>query len=732
MNTPLTSRFIVVANRLPVSVSKKNGKLEFSASSGGLATAMSSLKDQVGDMLWIGWPGISSDQLTTADKRQITLTLKEYNCIPVFLTADQVHNFYEGFANDTLWPLFHYFKSKAQYADEYWRAYQEASEIYERIVVRHAAPDATIWIHDYHFLLLPAALRNRLPQSKIGFFLHIPFPSFEIFRLLPNRREVLEGMLGADLVGFHIYDYAQHFINSVRRVLGYEGDHGNIFVPGRTIQADAFPIGIDYDKFVASLEQQDVVAELAQLDERYKGQKIIISVDRLDYSKGIEQRLHAYDAFLKKYPNWHRKVTLVMVAVPSRTEVVSYRELRDEIEQTVSRINGTYGTLEWAPISYQFQNLPFAYLVALYARADVALVTPLRDGMNLVAKEYVACKEWRPGVLILSEMAGAADEMLESLQVNPNDNKAIVSALRRALTMPKKEQRQRLLGMQNRLKSYTVQHWASDFVTQLSAASKLHSIHGGKILDGKREGELVKAFRSATHRLLLLDYDGTIQPFTTTPLPDQAAPSPALVKLLNGIATLPNTDVAIISGRNRTALDSWFKKTKLTLIAEHGVWIKYGGEWYQRDAVFHDHKQSIIKIMKHYAERTPGSFVEEKDFAVVWHYRMAPPELAYARSASLKHELRNALAHSGIGVFAGSKIVEVKPENITKGTAAAEILANQPYDFILCAGDDYTDEDMFTAVPEESYTIKVGPGATHARYQIESVSNVHRLLRRLK
>lgn len=732
MNKTSKSPFIVVANRLPVSVKKIDGKLEFHASSGGLATAMSSLKDQVGEMLWIGWPGISSDELTAADKATITRRLKEYSCQPVFLNAKQVHDFYEGYSNDTLWPLFHYFKSKTQYQDSYWAAYKEANSLYCKVVVAHAAPDATIWAHDYHLLLLPEMIRQKLPNSKLGLFLHIPFPSFELFRYLPNREAILRGMLGADLIGFHIYDYAQYFLGSVRRVLGHESAGSVIALPDRAVMVDTFPIGIDYKKFSKVARSKEVSQQIKVLDERYKDQKIILSVDRLDYTKGIPQRLQAYDAFLKKYPKWHQKISLVMVAVPSRTEVESYKELRDEIEQTVSRINGTYGTLEWAPISYQFQNLPFENVVALYAKADIALVTPLRDGMNLVAKEYIACKQKHNGVLILSEMTGAADELMEAIRVNPNDTQEIVCALSKALKMPKKEQRQRLASMQARIKNYSVQHWANDFVRELAATDNSHSITGVKRLDKLQQKDLVTAYHQAKKRLFLLDYDGTLQHFTTSPLAKLSAPPKVLTNLLSSLANQPNTDVAIISGRTRDALDSWFKKTSVELVAEHGVWVKYGGEWYQRDVEFHGHKQQIIEIMERYAERTPGSTVEEKDFAVVWHFRGAPPELAYARSASLKHDLRHLLADSAIGVYSGNKVVEAKPSNVTKGVAASEILNQKHYDFILCAGDDYTDEDMFRALPEDAYTIKVGPGDTCARFQLESVDHVRKLLSKLR
>ncbi len=728
-------QFLIVSNRLPVSVAKVDGKLTYTPSSGGLATAMSSVSVS-GGQLWIGWPGIASDDLTSTEKASITRKLRSYGCYPVFMTKLQVGLFYEGYCNDTIWPLFHYFQSLAVHDNSYWSAYRQANQLFTRAVARHAEPEATIWIHDYQLMLLPSLLRSTLPKSSIGFFLHIPFPSYEIFRLLPERKEILQGLLGADLVGFHIYDYARHFMSSVLRTLGHEHHHGTIPLKDRSVVVDSFPIGIDYKKFTAALDDPVVHAEMKVLADSYRGQKIIVSVDRLDYSKGIMNRLEAFEQFLKTYVKYHKKVALMVIAVPSRVEVEAYKDLRDSIEQTVSRINGMYGSVDWTPISYQFKNLPFCQVVALYAQADVALVTPLRDGMNLVAKEYVASKQHRTGVLILSEMAGAIDELPESLSINPNDTASIVRSIRRALVMPKAEQRSRLQSMQRRISRYTVSRWAKDFTEQLQYAKDLKNEQFRSGLADRDQTMLIKDFSTAKKRLLMLDYDGVLHGFVPSHNPAKAAPDPHLLRLISKLAALPNTEVCIVSGRTRQALESWFgsyKNMPVTLAAEHGSWIRQHGEWAQEDVSLQEYKAALLPLLERYAERTPGARVEEKTFALVWHYRSVSPELAYARNAGLKHDLNAVVGtNSGIGVFSGNKIIEIKPRGITKGMVADELLASTDADFVLAIGDDYTDEDMFKALPDSAYTIKVGSGETHARFHLPSVDSVLRLLTTLQ
>lgn len=726
-----TYKRIIVSNRLPVSVTKNNGVLEFTVSSGGLATALSSLEDDGSDKIWVGWPGIAADDLTTSERATVTKRLKKQGCCPVFLSRKQLRLFYEGYANDTIWPLFHYFQSLAVYRDEYWHAYKEVNAVFAKAVKRQATDDATIWTHDYHLLLLPSLLRTALPRSSIGFFLHVPFPSSEIFRLLPNRHELLAGLFGADLIGFHTYDYTRHFLSSALRLFGYESQHGSIIVNGRVVKTDIFPIGIDYPKFTAQLNEPDVLRELQSLDHHYAGLKIILSMDRLDYSKGIINRLEAYELFLAENPKYINKIMLVMVAVPSRTEVPAYKALRESIERIVSRINGIYGTVDWTPISYQFRNVPFHRILALLARADIALITPLRDGMNLVAKEYIAAKQNRDGVLILSEMAGAADELPEALLINPNDKASIVRSIKQALTMPRKQQRQRMQTMQRRLSSYNVQRWAADFIEQLTAAKLAQTQHSAKKLSSNSRQNIIDSFARARQRILYLDYDGTLRGFVSSPEASQAAPSRALLGILRKLAARPNTNVCIVSGRTREALEMWFKNMPLTLVAEHGAWLKQDSAWVKTPLDFEPHKRMLLPVLHRYAERTPGALVEEKTCALVWHYRNVPTELAYVRNASLKHDLQKLVAGTDIEVFSGDKILEIKPRTIHKGHIVSSLLANNPSDFVMAVGDDYTDEDMFEALPDSAHTIKVGASDTHARHTVASIDAVRALLRAL-
>lgn len=700
--------------------------MEYSRSSGGLATAMSSLSQK--DQVWVGWPGIASEDLTASEKKQITKKLEAEGYYPVFLTKDQIALFYEGYSNDTLWPLFHYFQSYAKYNDEYWKSYSEVNKLYAKAAIKCADENSRVWVHDYHLMVLPRLLREAMPDLSIGFFLHIPYPSYEIYRLLPERKEILHGLLGADLIGFHVYDYARHFLSSCLRLLGLHSSHSTIEYDDRMVRVDAYPISIDYFKFRKSLEKPSVRSHVQSLKKTYPKQKLILSVDRLDYSKGIPKRLEAYRRLLENNPEYRGKVKMLMVAVPSRTEVDTYKDLRDQIEQTVSRINGTYGTVDWAPISYQFQNLDFDEVLALYSFADIALVTPLRDGMNLVAKEYVAAKQKSPGVLILSEMTGAIDELPEAISINPNDSASVEKAIKQALRMTKIEQSKRMKAMQERLMLYPIQTWGEDFMADLAGSSSgRHATHK-KFLGEPAQQKLAETYSHSSARLIILDYDGTIQGYHSSPSAAAARPSASLQKTLNTLANDPDTTLAIVSGRPKFALEGWFKNTNIILVAEHGAWSRYDGEWTHTDVDFDDIKKHARPLMERSTMRTPGSLIEEKDYALVWHYRNVPHELAYVRTNELRRELSNQLEGMDAMVLDGRSVLEVKPSVFHKGDSAAELEALYQPEFILCAGDDYTDEDMFDALPEGSYTIHIGAKETKARFQLPSVKSMVSLL----
>lgn len=718
--------FVIVSNRLPISVSKEDGKLTYESSSGGLATAMSSLRED--DTVWVGWCGMPSDDLTSKEQQSIREHFAQHNAVPVFLTADHIANFYEGYANDTLWPLFHYFQSLSQHSDEYWQAYDEVNQLYGAAVKKAAAANARVWVHDYQLMLLPGLVREALPKATIGFFLHIPFPSFEIFRLLPERQRLLEGLMGSDVVGFHTYDYARHFLSTARRLLGVNPHESQIEYQGRTVQVGTYPIGIDYKKYQRSVKSAEVAKIMRSIKRRHKGQKIILSIDRLDYSKGIPMRLEAYRQLLEEHPEYREKVVLQMVAVPSRTGVEAYQQLRDQIELTVARINGLYGTADWAPISYQFQGRPFDEIVASYMAADVMLVTPIRDGMNLVAKEYVASKPAGRGVLVLSELAGAVDELTEALLVNPGSPRLITTALDEALRMPVAEQKRRMSAMQTRIKDYDVQTWAAAFIDDMKLVQAGETRQREAMMSREQQDEIIQRYNAAKNRLIILDYDGTLKAFQPTPSAIAGAPSLKMRLLLTTLAQKKSTRLAIVSGRPRKVLTWWFRAIKVDLAAEHGARVRIGGKWQTSENVIKKSKPTIRKIMEDYTATTPGSRVEEKEFSMVWHYRNVVPELAYNRSTKLRHELMKSIDSETLAVHMGHKIVEVKQRNLHKGVAVERLVETYQPDFVLCIGDDFTDEDMFQALGSQAATIKVGAGQTSARYRVPAVADVVRLL----
>jgi len=719
-------RLLIVSNRLPVSIEKKKGQFNFQPSAGGLATGLGSFYKSY-NSTWIGWPGIPTQKKDEGEKETLReRLLSEFNCQPVFLSPGDVEDYYHGFCNKTIWPLFHYFTQYVVYDEALYKAYQRVNMLFCDAVMEVAKGDDIIWIHDYHLMFLPRLIRERMPDATIGFFLHIPFPVYEVFHLLPWRREVLEGLLGADVAGFHTYDYAQHFLGNVRNLLGYEHTLGHITTKDhRTMRVDAFPMGIDYERYAKAPHNPEVQKEAARLRTISGDSKIILSIDRLDYTKGIPQRLEAFDVFLQRNPHYKERVTLILVAVPSRTQVEHYQLLKQQVDELIGKINGEHGTIGWIPISYFYHFLRYPILNALYSAADVALITPLRDGMNLIAKEYLASKVDGKGVLILSEMAGAAKELGEAVIVNPQHQEELVEALGEALAMPEDEQIRRNSIMRRRLQRYNVTRWAEDFVERLLTASEHQREMKARTLTPQARQQLIADYHNSTRRLLLLDYDGTLMPFFTRP--EGAEPTENLLTLLRGLVADPRNEVVIISGRGRHTLESWFTDIGLGLVAEHGAWVK-DGEWEVLEPMDHEWKDEIRSMLETYMDRTPGSFIEEKEFSLVWHYRKANSELASLRARELKDALVNLTANLDLGVLEGNKVIEIKHIGINKGRAAQRWLAKKQWDFILAIGDDLTDEDVFSVLPESAYSLKVGLDPSKARFNIPSQQEVRELL----
>lgn len=732
------ARIFIVSNRLPVKTEKNNkGEITVSPASGGLATGMKSVYKKF-ESLWFGWSGMYQDELEQSDERKVKSLLKREGCVAVPLTRQQIDDYYYGFSNKTLWPLFHYFTQYAQYDEDQWDAYQMVNQVFADTLKPYLRQGDKIWIHDYHLFLLPRLIRSYMPTADIAFFLHIPFPSSEVFRQLPWRDEILKGMLGADLIGFHTYDYERHFMSSVRRQLGYENTYNRIRLEDRVMKVDAFPMGIDFEKFSAAAREEygrkesstDVGKNMHQFFNRRKGNKMILSMDRLDYSKGIYNRLMAFEKYLEQHPEKLGAVSLFMLAVPSRTSVDHYQRLKSEIDEAVGRINSKFGTVDWMPIWYFFRSMPFEQLVELYVHADIALITPIRDGMNLIAKEYLACRTDYSGVLILSEMAGAAKELGEASIVNPNDIQLMADAIHEAVHMPKKLQKSYNKMMIDRLRRYDVTHWANDFMDAWSDVKKMQEEQKTREIQPLIRESISRKYQKAKARLLLLDYDGTLVSFKSDP--HQALMDEAMFDLLETMQADPINDVYIMSGRSKNFMDKYFGKSAIGLVAEHGVWTrKPGKEWKKAKVSKEIWKEEIKEVLQIYADRTPGSFVEEKDSSLSWHYRKADPDLGDKRAWELNDGLRDLLGNQNLEVLEGKKVVEIKQVGLSKGSVAEQLIRQKEYDFLFAMGDDRTDEYMFQAVGNTGISVKIGLEQTMAHYYIDTAEKVYPFLNRM-
>ncbi|MFP4301662.1 MAG: bifunctional alpha,alpha-trehalose-phosphate synthase (UDP-forming)/trehalose-phosphatase [Spirochaetaceae bacterium] len=722
------AKTIFVSNRLATTAKlSPRGDLSFSRSVGGLATGLSSIHEQE-ESLWIGWSGVPSDEVSDELNSEIhNSLLEEYKSVAVDISAEELDLFYAGFCNRTIWPLFHYFTTFVDYDERSWRAYEAINEKFFHKVSAHAEDGDLIWVHDYQLMLLPRLIKERFPNSPVGFFLHIPFPSFEIFRHLPWRNELLNGLLGSDLIGFHTYDYARHFLSSTRRLLGYEHRLGNITLEDRVASVDVFPMGIDFDKYNDSSLKPEVKKHYQQVSDELVGQKMILSVDRLDYSKGILARLHGFSRFLQENPNYHEQVTMVLIVSPSRENVDEYQYLKREIDELIGEINGSYQQMGWTPIWYFYRTRPFDELTALYQRANLLLVTALRDGMNLIAKEYVAAKRDETGVVVLSETAGAAREMSEALIINPFDEEGIASAIREGLEMPVEEQRERNQRIRRRLSRYNVEYWAKDFVAKLQNVHQMQQAHFARYLSKDRQKELVAQYREAKRRLIFLDYDGTIRRFARRP--SEAEPDEQLIGMLRRLAAEERNEVVVISGRDREILDTWLRGVEVSIAAGHGIWIRRPGqEWSLLEEVNDDWKATIQPVIEFFVDRTPGSVLEEKQFSLAWHYRNAEPELASVRLSELKDAILSLTSNLDLTLMEGNNVIEIKPSSFDKGRAVLRWLAQEEWDFVLAAGDDHTDEYMFEALHGRGVTVKVGVGMSAADYYVENVGDIRGLM----
>jgi trehalose 6-phosphate synthase/phosphatase len=722
-------RLIVVSNRLPVTIQQTANGWRAERSSGGLAAAMNPILQQSRG-LWIGWPGSSTGMDDPKRQEIIGRWAEKDRLISVEMPPDVAEHFYEGYANQTLWPLFHYFPARMTYDPQGSRAYEIANEMFRDVVVREYRPGDIIWVHDYQLMLLPRLLRDALPSATIGFFLHIPFPSSEVFRILAEREQVLEGLLGADLLAFHTHSHLQHFRSSLLRVLGRDSRFDTVDAGGREVRLEALPIGIAPEEFTGQLHKRETIEHIAELRKRYAGRQILLAVDRLDYTKGIPERLRTYRRLLETAPHLREKVVLIQIAVPSRERIFSYEALGREVNELVGEINGHFGTPDWTPVVYIRRGISRSQLVALYKIADIGWITPLRDGMNLVSKEYVACKDEGNGVLVLSEFAGAAEDLGEAHLVNPFDERGTAAVLETAITSPLSDRQKRMKALHRRVHRNDVFAWSGRFLALLREAGAARAALSQQQARLLNVADVTAAYRNASQRELFLDYDGTLVGYADRP--ELAAPPPELPELLEKLARDPANRVMLISGRRRQDLLQWFGAIEqLWLAAEHGALVRpsHSSEWQPLRADFSNQwMQRVHPVLEHFVERTPGSFIEEKEYSLVWHHRMSDPKFGEWLAHELVAMLEQMLAETELRAIRGRKTVEVRPLWIHKGVVVDRLSHDgPPADFRFAVGDDRTDEDLFEALGD-AWTVRVGGGHTRARFLLPGPPQVRELL----
>ena len=720
-------RLMIVSNRLPLTASVGDGGrgLRIGPAAGGLASGLQPWHEPASG-IWIGWPGEIS-ALDASARANLDRELRDRAIVPVYLSRDLVERHYHGFANRVLWPLLHYLIDRVPVDAAGWDAYAQVNEAFAEVVVREYGPGDTIWVHDYQLMLLPMLVRQRCPDARIGFFLHTPFPSSEVFRILPWRQQLLTGLLGADVIGFHTFAYMRHFLASLLHVQGVEAEVDRVRVDQREVKVGVFPMGIDAERFIALAEDPDVIAEAATIRQNAGGRRIVLGVDRLDYTKGIPRRLHAFERLFHRYPARQADVQYVQVAVPSRQQVDSYQRFRRQVEEAVGRLNGACGSLDSAPIHYLHQSVSLRQLAALYQAADVMLVTPLRDGMNLVAKEYVASRVHDDGALLLSEFAGAAAELCGAIIVNPYDVDQVADGIEHALSMPDAERRDRMRSLRRRVLSHDARAWGTAFLGELTRD------HAGpaepvEYAEAALAAAVARA-RAAGGVRLLLDYDGTLVPLAQSP--ELATPDVELIAILTALSAQPDIDVEIVSGRTRAWLETSFGSLPIGLWAEHGFWHRPapGAEWRPAAVIPPQWAARLLPILEQFTASTPGSWLEVKTATIAWHFRGAQPDFGAHQAHELRMLLGNTLSNQPLEVLEGKKTIEVRWLGVRKAVVANRRQSRSGDWTTIAFGDDQTDEDLFRALPPSSLTVAVGELLSGARYCVKSYRAVRRVLR---
>jgi trehalose 6-phosphate synthase/phosphatase len=726
------ARCLLVSNRLPVSFDDK--KNEFTQSAGGLVSAIRGLDPQkIGTNF--EWMGIMTDDVDKEKIKQLKKTIfGDIKCHPVIVPKAAYNAYYNKYCNNVIWPLFHYERSMVHYSPTGWRSYQEVNRLVAEAIILEANDDDTIWVHDFQLMLVPEFVKQKRPELKLGFFLHIPFPSSEIFRELPQRKEILHSLLKCDLVGFHDLSYLTHFKTCVTRILGESPDNTSERKWG------IYPISIDTAHFEVLLKEAKTQDYVGQYIEHKKDKKWILGVDRLDYIKGLVLKLKSYREFLKRYPENIGRTQMVQVVIPSRTDVPEYQHLKERIEQIVSSINGEFGTPTYMPVNYLYHSVNENELSALYQVSDALHVGSRRDGMNLVSLEYVASQTpGSEGAVILSEFAGAHSTLSYAISINPWDIENTARAIHEALAMPEELRQERMQSMQRFLRQYTSSDWAQVYLRDLHR--EVESVKKTLPVSSEVFFSWIKNLKDKKV-LFFCDLDGTLLPIANHP--SQVRLGDNTSRLLQKIAQNNKFEFVIVSGRDKDFLHQQFveRDFNFSIAACHGAYAysKRSHEWSNLvSADGHKWKENVLEILKLYTIRTPGSFIEDKGHALTWHYRSSPKGFAEFLANKLYIELEESLTSLPVQVIRGKKVIEVKSMHANKGVFVQnwlrEIPLDEKPDVIVALGDDTTDEDMFRTLQDQSeisaYCIKVGDEKTEARYYINDQAKVDPLLEKM-
>jgi trehalose 6-phosphate synthase/phosphatase len=726
------SRCLLVSNRLPVAFNEKNNN--FMPSSGGLVSAVRGLDPiQVGHNFH--WMGIMTDDIEPEKINQLAKTMfGEIKCHPILVPRISYDHYYNKYCNNVIWPLFHYERSMVHHSPEGWKHYQEINNLVANAIIAEAKDDDIVWVHDFQLMLVPGLVKEKRPHIKLGFFLHIPFPSSEIFRELPQREQILNSLLKCDLLGFHDLSYVTHFKTCVTRILGQSPENTSERKWG------VYPISIDTPHF-EQLAKEEKTLECIEKYLLSKGnKKWILGVDRLDYIKGLVLKFEAFREFLRTNIEYVDLVQMVQVVIPSRTDVPDYQLLKERIEQLVSSINGEFGTPTYMPIHYLYHPVSEHELSALYQVSDVLHVGSRRDGMNLVCLEYVVSQaEENEGAILLSEFAGAHSTLSYAFSINPWDVEGTAAKMKEALFSPEDVRKQRMQSMQLFLKNYTSSNWAQVFLRDLS-----RDIYSEKSTIPVTSEGLFNWMEDLKEKKVLFfcDLDGTLLPIASHP--SQVKIGDRTSQLLQEIAINDKFQFVIVSGRDKEFLDEHFVKKdySFSLAACHGAYSysRKDNKW--ETLVTNDGskwRDAVLEVLKLYTNRTPGSFIEDKGQAMTWHYRSSPSAFAEFLANKLYHELEESLASKPVQVIRGKKVIEVKSIHANKGIFVDQWIqkltdAERP-DVIIALGDDTTDEDMFATLQKQhdikAYCIKVGGEETSAQYYINNQATVDPLLERM-